>query len=347
MNWAWASSLDQIWRSASFPMWLTLAAAGFFAILMLITMVRAEKSVANGALTVITLLAVGVAVAATIRSFGWPGTPSGSSVQAPPAMAATPAMSCIDDLAGETVLTACEKVLFGSPESAAAAISYAASQITRLTALGDVATVNHNLTPEIESLRRAVERDRYGLMAYVLVARDHCNPQGCPAFRSLANSRQIMSNMDERVYEGLVMRYSPSWGMPPAMAATAAAPGGPIAALPPAIAQTPLTTVPSGKPTTMIDFPSASSTPPVNIMTPEPGGPGSAAPPPRGAAPGGATPAPSPRPAAASAANPPPAAAKKQAPPGQPKSARAPTQLAPPPGSGSPPPASAPAADND
>jgi hypothetical protein len=251
-------------------------------------------------------------------------------------------MSCIDDLAGETVLTACEKALFASPESAASAISYAASQISRLTALGDVATVNHNLTPEIESLRRAVERDRYGLMAYVLVARDHCSPQGCPAFRSLSNSRQIMSNMDDRVYEGLVMRYSPSWGMP-AMPATAAAPGGAIAALPPAIAQTPLTTVPSGKPTTMIDFPSASSTPPVNIMTPEPGGPGSAAPPPpRGAAaPAGATP--SPRPAAASK-DAPPAAAKKQAPP---KSARAPTQLAPPPGSGSPPPAAAPAADND
>src|SRR5689334_14248429 len=102
MNWAWASSLDHIWRSPSFPMWLTLAAAGFFAILMLITMVRAEKSVANGALTVITLLAVGVAVAATIRGFGWPGASSGSSVQAPSTMAATPAMSCIDDLAGET-----------------------------------------------------------------------------------------------------------------------------------------------------------------------------------------------------------------------------------------------------
>ena len=32
MNWAWASSLEQIWRSPAFPMWLTLAAAGFFGI---------------------------------------------------------------------------------------------------------------------------------------------------------------------------------------------------------------------------------------------------------------------------------------------------------------------------
>lgn len=328
MNWAWASSLDHIWRSPSFPMWVTLAAAGFFAILLLVTLFRAEKSVANGALSVITLLAVGVAVAATIRGFGWPGSPSSPAGQAPPAMAAAPALSCIDDLAGETVLTACEKMLFGSPETTAAAISYAASQISRLTSLGDVATINRNLTPEVEALRRSIERDRYGLMAYVLVARDHCTPQACPAFRSFANSRQIMSNMNDRVYEGLVMRYSASWGAPPAMPAIAAVPSGALAALPPGG-----TGVPSGKPTTMIDFPSASSTPPVSIMTPEPGAPGSAAPPSRAGAPAA-------RPAAAPAA--PPAAAKKQAPP---KSARAPTQLAPPPGS--PPPASESAADND
>ena len=78
MNWAWATSLDQIWRSPEFPMWLTLAAAGFFGLVVLITLLRAEKSVANGALTVITLLAIGIAVAATIRGFG-PAAASGSA----------------------------------------------------------------------------------------------------------------------------------------------------------------------------------------------------------------------------------------------------------------------------
>ena len=339
MDWASISSLDHIWRSPSFPMWLTLAAAGFFALVLLITLVRAERSVANGALTVITLLAVAVAVAATIRSFGLPGTPGTSPVQAPPATAALPALSCIDDLAGETVLTTCEKALFGSAESTAAAISYAASQITRLTSLGDVATVNRSLTPEVESLRRAVERDRYGLMAYVLVARDRCTPKACPAFRSLGNSRQIMTNMDDRVYEGLVMRYSASWGTPAAMPSMAAGtPSGALAALPP-LGGSP---APTGKPTTMIDFPSASSTPPVNIMSPEPGTPGSAAPS-RAGAPAAGTPAPAARPAPAPGATGAiPAAAKKQP---APKSARAPTQLAPPPGS--PPSAPASAADND
>src|SRR4029450_11814500 len=233
MNWDWASSLDHIWRSSSFPMWLTLAAAAFFAILVLITLLRAEKSVANGALTVITLLAIGVAVAATIRGFG-PGGPASSAdrpLSAPVTTASLPALACIDDLAGDTVLTACEKVLFGSADSTAAAISYAASRLSRLIAAGDVATVNRNLTPELETLRRSVERDRYGLMAYVLVARDHCTAAACPAFRSLANSRQIIANMDDRFYEGLVVRYSGSWNAPPP-SATASLPGS-FAALPP------------------------------------------------------------------------------------------------------------------
>jgi len=324
MNWVWASSLDHLWRSPTFPMWLTLAAAGFFAIIVLITLLRAEKSVANGALTVITLLAIGVAVAATIRGFG-PDGPAASADRPPPSAttASLPALACVDDLAGDTVLTACEKVLFGSADATAAAISYAASRITRLIAAGDVATANRSLTPELESLRRAVERDRYGLMAYVLVARDHCTPAACPAFRSLANSRQITSNMDDRFYEGLVVRYSGSWNAP-APAATASLPG-PLAAFPPG-------GMPTGKPTNA-DFPSANSTPPVNIMTPEPATTPSAA---RAAAPAAAAPLPSPRPPATAPA----AAAKKQA---APKSARAPTTLTP----SSPPSAQAPAADND
>jgi hypothetical protein len=315
MNWAWATSLDQFWRSPSFPMWLTLAAAGFFAIIAIVTLVKAEKSVANGALTVITLLAVGIALAATTHEFGPPGQSEPPSPSSQPASAALPALSCIDDLAGETVLTACEKALFGSPESAAAALSYAASQITRVTAFGDAAAAGGSLTTEQLAVRRAVERDRYGLMAYVLVARDHCTVSECPTFRALSNRQQILTNMDERIYEGLISRYAPSWNAP-----------APVAALSPS---PPLV----GKPTNA-DFPSAASTPPVNIMTPEPG----TTPPPTPRPPASLASAPLPSPRPASTAAPAPAAAKKQS---APKPARAPpTQL-------SPAPASAPAASND
>jgi hypothetical protein len=216
---------------------------------------RAEKSVANGALTVITLLAVGVAVAATIRTFGPDGRGLSTETRSSaPLVAALPALSCIDDIAGEAILAACEKPLFGSPESAAAALSYAAFQLSRLTASGDVAAAEKILTPELRALRRAIERDRYGLMAYVLAMRDHCSPSDCAAFRSLTDKRQIVANMNERAYEGLIARYVPIWNAPPASP-------GIVAALPPSLAP--------GRPTNA-EFPSAASTPPISIMAPEP-----------------------------------------------------------------------------
>jgi hypothetical protein len=313
MNWAWATSLDQLWRSPAFPMWLTLAAAGFFGIVVLITLLRAEKSVANGALTVITLLAIGIAVAATIRGFGPGSGGAAAEDRSGPAMNATlPALSCIDDLAGEPVLMGCEKALFGSAESAAAAVSYAAFQITRLTALGGAAADNVIMPSELQALRRAVEHDRYGLMAQVLLVRDHCTPSDCAVFRVLTDPHQIMANMEVHVYDGLISRYAPLWNAPaPAPAPAAAAP---VAVLPPS--------VPTGKPTNA-DFPTAASTPPVSIMTPEPGAPAAPHPPASAAN----APLPSPRPA--SATTPALAAAKKLPAPKQPPRPPAPAQPAP------------------
>ncbi len=141
-------------------------------------------------------------------------------------------------------------------------MSYASARIGRLTALGDVASANRNITPELQALRRSIERDRYGLMAYVLLVRDHCTPSDCAAFRSLTDRNQIVANMDERVYDGLITRYAPSWNAPaPATAAIA----GPLAGFP--------ATMATGRPTNA-EFPSAASTPPVSIMNPEPSGAG-------------------------------------------------------------------------
>ena len=251
MNGAWATSLDQIWRSPGFPMWLTLSAAGFFGLLVLVTLVRAEQSVANGALTVITLLAVGIAVAAMIRNYGPPDSHARPSISA--TYPSLPALSCLDDLAGDVVLSACEKAVFATPESVAAAVTYVASQIARLNAQGNAATVT--LTPELQALRTAIERDRYGLVAQVLEVRNHCTPTRCDAFRSLTDNHQIITDMDDHRYQMLVVRYAPTWNAP-----------GPITA--PLVA--PAAELPTGKPTNE-DFPSAASTPAVSIMSPEPG----------------------------------------------------------------------------
>jgi hypothetical protein len=296
MNWAWATSLDYIWRSPAFPMWLTLAAAGFFGILVLITLLRAEKSVATGALTVITLLAVGIAVAATIRGYGPLSRNAAGEGRALSQMTAAPAMSCADDLAGDAVLTACERVLFGSPESVASAVSNAAAQLDRLVALGDVAIAERSMTPDLKTLRRTLEHDRYGLVAQVLLARDHCTPTDCAAFRVLTDNRQILVNMDNRLYDVLVARYAASWNAPQPAAV-------PVAALGPSI--------PSGRPTNA-EFPSSSSIPPVSIMTAEPGT-GTKPPGERSTSPAANAQAATPRPATQEPAKPVPGAVKKQA----------------------------------
>jgi hypothetical protein len=321
MNWAWASSLDQIWRSPAFPMWMMLAAAGFFGLILLVTLLRAERSLANGALTVVTLLAIAIALTAVVRVDGPAEQITPTEARAQAAMTASlPALSCLDDLAGDAVAMGCEKALFGAPDVAAAAVSTTAARIDRLTALGDAATAEKSLTPEIKVLRKSLERDRYGLVAQVLVVRDGCTQFDCAAFRSLTDQQQVAANMDSHLYDTLVARYAPTWNAPAAaqaLPATAA-----VAGLPPSM--------PTGKPTNA-EFPSASSTPPVSIMNPEP--------PTRQAAPTANAAAPRP-PAAASAQAAAPAAKKPPAP----KAARAPAAA---PVPLTPPAAAPPAADNE
>lgn len=315
MNWAWASSLDEIWRSPALPMWMTLAAAAFFGLILMITLLRAERSVANGALTVITLLSIGIAVAATVRVYGPAGEAVPAEARAQAAVVASlPALSCLDDLAGDAVAIGCEKALFGAPDAVAAAVAYTAARIDRLTELGDAATANNSLTLDMRVLRKSLERDRYGLVAQVLVARNGCTQFDCAAFRSLTDQQQVAANMDAHLYDTLVARYAPTWNVPsaaPAMPASAALAGLPAS-------------LPTGKPTNA-EFPSASSTPPVSIMNPEPST--RQAPAANAAAPAPRAPAATSAQAAAPAAKKPPASKAARAP------AAAPVPLAPPPGS--------------
>ncbi len=313
MNRAWASSIENLWHSQSLPMWLTIAAAGFFAIVLLVTLFRAERSVANGALTVITLLAIGIAIATMLRASGSGPSADSRSVASG---ASLPALACLDGLAGESVEAACEKALFASADSVAAGVSYTAGQISRLAAFGNTAAANKAMTPELNALRRTIERDRYGLVAQVLKTREGCTLSApCPFFQSLTNSGQISSNMSENLYDSLIERYTPAWNAPPAIAAVAA---------PATVAGALGTVPPPGRPVSG-DFPSAASIPPINIMTPEPAAQGSQA-----AQRPAAEPAARSAPSAVINPQPAPTAAKKAAPAPQKSRAQAPVQLAPP-----------------
>ena len=329
MNWAWAASLDQLWRSPSLPMWATLVAGVFFGLVLLVTLFRAEKSMANGALAVITLLAIAVAVASGLRGFGDGNRAVAASSQSIQPLITLPALTCLDGLAGDSVEVACERALFASADSAAAAVSYTANQITRLTALGDTVAASKVMTPELSALRRVIERDRYGFAAQVLLTREKCSPTSCDMFRSLSDWRHVSANMAERTYEGLVSRHVANWAAQPSVASTpSTAPSTALAGVPAA--------TPTGRPST-VEFPTAASIPPVNIMGTEPpvsssAAPQAVAPVPRNPAPTAPPPAaqqsPAPRQAATTAPSS-PVAAKKQSSPKQQRTT-APVQLAPP-----------------
>jgi hypothetical protein len=165
------------------------------------------------------------------------------------------ALGCLDAIAGETVEAACEKVLFATPEAAAAAVSYVAAQLSLLASARELG--RHGETaPGMLALRRALEADRFGVVAHVLAVRDGCAPDQCSAFAWLGDTSRIKVNLAERPFDARINTYAASWP---------AAAGRALAGAPPSPAPSAAAKVPNN-----LYFPSATSIPPVNIMTAEP-----------------------------------------------------------------------------
>ncbi len=254
MNRAFAASLSDL--SSNLPVVLIAAAVALFAVALVVMLVRSSRTFAIGAFVVLALLAAGFA--ATMLAHDSSAPQQSVSVAAPADFASLPALACLDELAGEVVETGCERAVFASAEATAAAVSYTAAQISRLESYGDVASANKVMTPSLRALRRAVERDRFGIVAHVLATRDECTLSKCAFFASLTNTAQIANNMNERVYDGLVAKHAPVWGQP-------------MPSLPPVAGVVPPIEPerPTGKPVSG-DFPSSASIPPISIMAPEP-----------------------------------------------------------------------------
>lgn len=165
------------------------------------------------------------------------------------------ALGCLDAIAGETVEAACEKALFASPEATAAAVSYVAAQLSLLASARELG--RHGETaPGMLALRRALEADRFGVVAHVLAVRDGCAPDQCSAFAWLGDTSRIKVNLAEHPFDARINTYAASW---PAAGSRA------LASTPPSPAPSAAAKVPNN-----LYFPSATSIPPVNIMTAEP-----------------------------------------------------------------------------
>jgi hypothetical protein len=180
------------------------------------------------------------------------------------------ALSCLDGLAGETVEAACEKALFASPASVAAAVSYVMARFDLLSDMADYAgDGGKSIGAVFGPLQRALATDRFGFLAHALAARDGCSAENCEALTVLRDPSQVRAHFSSGTFDGYLGRYSAAWNAPVADGAqnqTAAA--------------SELGEHPPRKVVVDIDFPTAASIPPVSIMNPEPTGkavPGAAA----------------------------------------------------------------------
>jgi hypothetical protein len=187
------------------------------------------------------------------------------------AVAPGSALACLDGLAGPAVETACEKALFATPEGIAAALVYVDAQFALLAAAAEYAARDRGYDTAVRRLRRALEADRFGLVAQMLAARG-CNAADCVELKHLRDTGRVLANMRERTFDAHVTAHAGAW--PQGRSATGPATADATTSLPPGFvtrAPSATTGLAPGLPVGgRYDFPSAASIPPVSIMNAEP-----------------------------------------------------------------------------
>src|SRR5215469_2983412 len=152
-------------------------------------------------------------------------------------------LGCLEPGLGDAVDNACEKELFGSPEAVGAATALVAARWALLGRAVEHAKQDPGYDARLNGLRRTLQADRYGFLAQVLATREGCTASRCEGLDRLSDPTRVRANLAERTFEGLVARNAMAWANRPHAPLAAAA------------------TVPGPN----VNFPSASSIPPVSI----------------------------------------------------------------------------------
>jgi hypothetical protein len=196
-------------------------------------------------------------------------------------------LACLEAVANATVEEACEKSLFASAETVAAAVAYVDARLTLLADSLDLVARDPGYGASIERLRRSIEADRFGVVAHVLTTRG-CTVENCAAFKLLRDPRRVIANLRERNFDAHVVLHAAAWRPDVPAQAQAAPSGAAVAAAP-----SPATTTGATPPAARFDYPSAASIPAISIMNAEPPlPPGDAETAPQNSAPAARTPAP-------------------------------------------------------
>ncbi|MBM3530372.1 MAG: hypothetical protein FJX62_20000 [Alphaproteobacteria bacterium] len=186
------------------------------------------------------------------------------------AIAPGSALACLNAMATPAVESACEKALFATPEGLAAAVAYVDAKFSLLAASSEYAVRDRSFEQAVSGLRRALEADRFGLVAQMLAARG-CNAADCAELKLLRDTRRVLANMRERTFDAVVAAHVQAW--PQARGPAAPASAGATSLPPGFVTRVPSATVgiaPGVPMGSRYDFPSAASIPPVSIMDAEP-----------------------------------------------------------------------------
>jgi membrane protein implicated in regulation of membrane protease activity len=307
MSLDWVPGLDLTTGTFTLPLWAVGVAAALLVALIVIAVVRSG-------MTEFGSLAFRAAIIVIAVVFGWTYiVRTGERDRADErraldqraadlvgrAIAPGSAIACLEATNTETVEGACERAVFASPETVAAASAYVAARLTLLAdAHEHTSRRDQAYESSIAGLRRTIAADRYGLASQVLATRDGCTADTCDAFGLVYDDKRLRANLRDRLFDVTVARYAVSW--PSRTRPLASSSSG----------NTPSGSNPS--------FPSAASVPPVSTTEPPVPSPlGQAA-------------APPPAPSAAQPTNSAPASAARRPPPAkQPSGGAAPLSLNP------------------
>ena len=260
MSLDWVPGLDLATGTFTLPLWAVGVAAALLVALIVIAVVRSGLNEFGSLVFRVAVIVIAVV-------FGWTYVNRASERDRADerraldqraadlvgrAVAPGSAIACLEATNTETVEGACERAVFASPETVAAATAYLSARLSLLADAHEyTARRDQSYESMISGLRRTVAADRYGLASQVLATRDGCTADVCDAFGLVYDDKKLRANMRDRLFDVTVARHAVNW---------------PTRTRPLASGGNTPTGVPAGP---NVTFPSAASLPPVSTMTSE------------------------------------------------------------------------------
>lgn len=260
--------VDAAMGTLTIPIWAAGSISAVFLALAILAIGRAGVTASIDVLFRVAIVAIAVSAgwvyiqrterqeyAAEIRSLD-----ERSAALVARAVAPGSALPCLDEIAGEAVVAGCEKAIFASAETVAAAVSYVAAKLAVLAERSEqVRRADLTIGADPAPLLAALDADRFGIVAHVLAQHHGCTPEKCDALSWFDDPSRVLVNLRDHTFDEQVAKFAATWSTPPRAAMEGAPAGDAPGAAPLGFSQ-------------RYEFPSSQSIPPVNIMVPEQSG---------------------------------------------------------------------------